>query len=75
MHYLSLLVFFDKGFGFQSAFCNGCHDVLKVSIDINSIAILNIHDIYYLCIINWNSKKRSHKFFKKNANSSEKSGS
>ena len=42
--------FLEKGFKFQSSVCNGCHDVLMF-IDINSIAILNIHGVNYCCII------------------------
>ena len=33
-------------------FLNGSRDVLMMSIDINSIAILNIHVVDYFCIIN-----------------------
>lgn len=35
-----------------SMICNDYHDLLMISIDINSIAILNIHDVDYCCIIN-----------------------
>ena len=49
--------FLDKGFKFQSSVCNGYHDVLMMSIDINSIAILNIHGIDYRCIFFGISKK------------------
>ena len=31
--------FLDNEFKFQSSVCNGCHDVLMMSIDIESIAI------------------------------------
>ena len=44
--------FSDKGLWFQPAVSGGCHDVLKMSIDTNSIAILNIHSVAYCCIIN-----------------------
>ena len=43
--------FLDKIFRFQPTACNDCHDVLMMSIDINNIAILNIHSINYCCII------------------------
>ena len=33
---------FEKRFRFQPCVCNGCHDVLMISRDINNIAILNI---------------------------------
>ena len=36
---------------FQTKICNGFYDVLMMSIDINSIAILNIHSVDYCCIV------------------------
>ena len=36
----------DKGFKFQSYFCNGCHDVLRISIDINIITISYINGVH-----------------------------
>ena len=51
MYCLSLLEFSDKRYRFESSFCNGYYDVLMMSININSIAILNIHDVDYRCII------------------------
>ena len=44
--------FIDKGLKFQPYICNGCHDVLIISINLNDIAILNILGIDYHCIIN-----------------------
>ena len=41
-----------KGLWFQPAFSAACHDILKMSIDTNSIAILSIHSAGYCCIIN-----------------------
>ena len=32
----------------QKTVCNGCHDILLMSIDISSIVILNIQDVYYV---------------------------
>ena len=37
--------FLNKGCRFQPTVCDGCHDVLMMSIDINNINILNIHGI------------------------------
>ena len=51
--------FLDKVFKFQTYICNGCHDVLMMSInlrDIRDIAILNINGVNYLCIITGISK-------------------
>ena len=43
--------FLDKGFRFQPTVSKGCLDVVMVSIDISSIAILNIRGADYCCII------------------------
>ena len=46
----------DKEFKFQQCLCNGCHDVLMMSISLNDMAILNINAADYCCIINGISK-------------------
>ena len=38
----------DKGFKFQPDFCNGCHNVLMMSMNLSNIAIVNIHGANYL---------------------------
>ena len=43
--------FLNKGFKFQLDVCNGCHDLLMMSINLNDITILNIHGADYRCII------------------------
>ena len=49
--------FLGKGFTFQSSsVCSGCHDVLMMSVDLDSITILKIHGIEYCCIITRISK-------------------
>ena len=42
--------FLDKGFTFQPCVCNGCHDVLMMSMKLSDIAILNINGADYRCI-------------------------
>ena len=37
--------FLDNGFTFQPTVCNGCHEKLTISVDINSIIILIIHGV------------------------------
>ena len=44
--------FLDKGFKFQLYVCSCCPDVLMMSIKVIDIAILNISDANYRCIIN-----------------------
>ena len=51
--------FLDKGFKFQLDVCDWCHDVLKMSINLSDIAILNIHSADYCCIISKFSKREA----------------
>ena len=44
--------FLDKGFKFPPDVCNGCHDILMMSLNLSGIAILNIHGVDYCCIVN-----------------------
>ena len=37
--------FSDKGFKFEHHVCNGCHDVLMITMNLSNIAILNIHGV------------------------------
>ena len=43
--------FLDKRFKFQPYLCNGCHDLLMMSINFNNIVVLNIHIVDYCCNI------------------------
>ena len=43
--------FLDKIFKFQSSVSKGCHHVLMMAVNINSIAILHIQGVVYHCII------------------------
>ena len=47
-HFCYLL---DKGFKFQPDACNGCHDVLMMPMKLSGVAILNIHEACYCCMI------------------------
>ena len=51
MHFKSV-----KGLKFEPDVCNGCPDVLMMSINLNGIAILNSRGVDYCCIINGISK-------------------
>ena len=64
--------FLDKGFRFQPTVWSGFHDALMMSININSIAILNIHGVDYRCNVNGISKSEAINLFK-NAELSKKS--
>ena len=44
--------FLRKGFKFQLDVCNGCHDLLMVSMKFSNIAISNSKGADYCCIVN-----------------------
>ena len=46
----------DNRFKFQPYICNGCHDVLIMSMNLDDIAILNINGADYRCVIAGTSK-------------------
>ena len=48
--------FLDKRFTFQPNFCNGCHDLLMMSMNLGDIAIINIKGSVYHCLITRISK-------------------
>ena len=51
--------FLNKGFKFKSYVCNGCHDLLMISMNLSDIAILNIKGADYHCIISGISKSEA----------------
>ena len=51
--------FLNKGFKFQPKFCNGCHDLLILSMNLGDIAILNIKSPGCHCIISRISKNET----------------
>ena len=48
--------FLNKCFRFQTYVCNGCHDLLMMSLYFDDIAILNINGVDYRCVISGISK-------------------
>ena len=40
--FVTIGIFLNKGFKFQLNVCNGCHDLLMMSMSFSNIAILNI---------------------------------
>ena len=71
--FVTICIFLDKGFNFQAYVCNGCHDVLMVSLNFSDNAISNINCADYCCIINRISKSGAINVLQ-NINLSEKSG-
>ena len=48
--------FLNYSFKFQPNVCNRCHDLLMMSMNLSSIAILNFKGSHYHCIISGISK-------------------
>ena len=51
--------FLNKGFKFQSYVCNRCHESLLMSVQLSDIAILEIQNADYCCIISRISKSQA----------------
>ena len=43
--------YFNHGFEFQDYECNGCHDLVMLSVNIIDIAIITVKNVDYRCII------------------------
>ena len=48
-----------KGFKFQPDFCNGCHHLSMMSINLRDIAILNMKSANYHCVISRTNKSEA----------------
>ena len=48
--------FLGHGFEFQDSVCNGCHDLIMLSVNISDIAIITAKNVDYRCIIHNISK-------------------
>ena len=53
------MLFLHKGFKLQPNVCNGCQDLLMMSMNPSNIAILNIKSADYRCIISIISKSEA----------------
>ena len=65
--------FLNKGFTFQPNACSRYHDLLMMCMNLRNIAILNIKDSNYCCIISGISKTEAINIMK-NTDLKEKSG-
>ena len=54
--------FLNKGFKCQPNLCNRCHDLLMMSVNLSDIAILNIKEADYCCIISEISRNEARNF-------------
>ena len=65
--------FLDKVLKFQQYICNGCHNVLMISINFNDFAVLNTDGADYCYIINRTSESDALNLLK-NADLTKKKG-
>ena len=56
MIFVTIGIFFHKGFKFQPNVSSECHDLLMIPMNLNDIAILNIKGSDFCCIIRGISK-------------------
>ena len=63
----------NYSFKFQSNVCNRCHDLSKIFLNLSDIAMSNIKDSDYCCIISLISKNEAINLLQ-NADLTEKSG-
>ena len=43
--------YFNHGFNFQKSVCNGCYDLIMLSVNISDIAVNTVKSADYHCII------------------------
>ena len=65
--------FLSKGFKFQSNVCNGCHDLLMMSMNFSDFGNLNNIGANYRCIVSGISKREAINFMQ-NIDLTEKMG-
>ena len=65
--------FLDKEFKFRSGVCNGCRDIIMMSMNLSDIGILRIEGVDYCCIINGISQSEAIALLN-NTDLNEKSG-
>ena len=61
--FATIVVFLNKRFKFQPSICNGCRDILMMSMNLNDNAILNIYGVGYRRIINRTRKGKAVNLF------------
>ena len=43
--------FVNKKFNYEDYACNGCHDLLMMAFSLDNIAVLNVGNVFYHCIL------------------------
>ena len=71
--FVTTVTFLNKWFKFQPNVCNGCHDLLMMSMNFNDIAVLNSKGADCCCIISRISKSEDINLMQ-NIDLTEKSG-
>ena len=51
--------FFNHGFDFQDSVCDGCYDLITLSVNMSDFAIITVKNVDYPCIIHNISKSEA----------------
>ena len=51
--------FVNKNFNYKDCACNGCHNLLMIALSLDNIAVLNVSNVLYRCILMGISKDES----------------
>ena len=43
--------FVNKNFNYEDYACNGCHNLLMMAFSLDNIAVLNVGNVFYRCIL------------------------
>ena len=43
--------FVNKNFNYEDYACNGCHNLLMMAFSLDNIAVLNVDNLFYRCIL------------------------
>ena len=63
--WFATIVFFNNGFKFQDFVCNGCNNLINLSVNISNIAIITVKNVDYCCIIYNINKSEANSLLKK----------
>ena len=50
--------FVNKNFNYEDYACNGCHNLLMMAFSLDNIAVLNVGNVFYRCILMVISKNK-----------------
>ena len=48
---ISFWFFVNENFNYKDYACNGCHNLLMMAFSLDNIAVLNVDNLFYQCIL------------------------